>query len=103
MPILKAKGKSHYLEFTKAPETKALLETETLFDAMESACEAMLGMLVSENPFVERASVEVWVALRDLSWRMEERMESVKFMVDLGEKKVRQEYHDVLEGSGAES
>ena len=96
---LTAKGKSPYLEFAQVPEMKALLETETLFDAMEAACHAMLSMVASDNALMEKSSLEVWMALRDLLVRMEDRMEDFKGMVELAEEKIRQVY-DVLESTG---
>lgn len=95
-----ARGKNPYLEFAQVPQMKALLETETLFDATEKACEAMLRMVASDNPLLEKSSLELWIAMRDLHVRMADRMEGVEMMVELAEQKIRQEYHDVLEETG---
>lgn len=98
---LTAKGKSPYLEIAQVPATKGLLEAETLFDAVEAACESMLRMVTSNNALMEKSSLEAWMAMRDLYGRMEERMELVGMMIEVAEMKIRQEYSgDVLEGTG---
>ncbi len=99
---LKAAGSNPYLEFAQVPATKAVLETETLFDGIEKACESMLRMVVSDNALMEKSSLEAWIAVRDLYARMEERMDHIGMMVEIAEMKIKQEYSgDVLESAGA--
>ncbi len=95
---LTAKGHNPYLEFSHAPDMKAALEAEVMFEAALQAGQSMISMANSDQPVVQKSAVELWMAMRHLHETMTDRLESLELMIQVAGAKLETEYVGALEG-----